>query len=327
MRPMQRMRPMRKLAKLILVLLVAALTAGMLTSCGLSNQQGQQSKEEDGLMVYYLNAAMDDIVYRRVKVQDREHVEALQMVDFLLMQMFETDFSQEQLFSAKPDGIEIINRMISDNVLTLDFNEAYLNMTNVEEILLRASLVLTMIQIPDITQVVFTVNSAPLTDSAGKEIGAMNASNFVNILLNEEGMLKQETDLTIYYTDETGTKLIPSKSHFTISNSNSSMEEYIVQQIKTGPDKENLYRTMDPDVEILSVVTSEDVCYVNLGSNFLEQEQPVGDEILIYSIVNSLCLLDYVSSVQFLIDGNSDVYLHTVVNLGELKTPRKDLEE
>lgn len=324
---MQRMRPMRKLAKLILVLLVAALTAGMLTSCGLSNQQGQQSKEEDGLMVYYLNAAMDDIVYRRVKVQDRENVEALQMVDFLLMQMFETDFSQEQLFSAKPDGIEIINRMISDNVLTLDFNEAYLNMTNVEEILLRASLVLTMIQIPDITQVVFTVNSAPLTDSAGKEIGAMNASNFVNILLNEEGMLKQETDLTIYYTDETGTKLIPSKSHFTISNSNSSMEEYIVQQIKTGPDKENLYRTMDPDVEILSVVTSEDVCYVNLGSNFLEQEQPVGDEILIYSIVNSLCLLDYVSSVQFLIDGNSDVYLHTVVNLGELKTPRKDLEE
>lgn len=316
---------MRKLAKSIVMLLLAALCAGMLSSC--ASTGGGQADAEEGLMVYYLNAAKDDIVYRRVKVQEDVKVETLQMVDFLLMQMFETDLSQEQIYSAKPNGIEILNRMISDNVLTLDFNDAYLDMTNVEEILLRASLVLTMIQVPEVTSVVFTVNGAPLTDSTGKEIGAMNASNFVNILLNEEGMLKQETDLTIYYTDETGTKLIPSKSHFTISNSNSSMEEYIVQQIKTGPDKEGLYRTMAPDVDILSVVTSEDVCYVNLGSNFLEQEQPVSDEILIYSIVNSLCLLDYVSSVQFLIDGNSDENLHTVVDLSELKTPRKDLEE
>ncbi len=316
---------MRKLAKSIVMLLLAALCAGMLSSC--ASTGGGQADDEEGLMVYYLNAAKDDIVYRRVKVQEDVKVETLQMVDFLLMQMFETDLSQEQIYSAKPNGIEILNRMISDSVLTLDFNDAYLDMTNVEEILLRASLVLTMIQVPEVTSVVFTVNGAPLTDSTGKEIGAMNASNFVNILLNEEGMLKQETDLTIYYTDETGTKLIPSKSHFTISNSNSSMEEYIVQQIKTGPDKEGLYRTMAPDVDILSVVTSEDVCYVNLGSNFLEQEQPVSDEILIYSIVNSLCLLDYVSSVQFLIDGHSDENLHTVVDLSELKTPRKDLEE
>ena len=324
------MRQIGKLAKRILILLLAALMTGMLSSCTLPFGLGSNEEDdEEGLMVYYLNAAMDDIVYRRVKVQDDVNVDPLQMVDFLLMQMFETDLSQDQLFSAMPKGIGIENRIISDNVLTLDFNEAYLNMTNVEEILLRASLVLTMIQIPDVTSVVFTVNGNPLTDSTGKEIGAMNASNFVNILLNEEGMLKQETDLTIYYTDETGTKLIPSKAHFTISNSNSSMEEYIVQQIKSGPDpeKDGLYRTMDPDVEILSVVTSEDVCYVNLGSNFLEQEQPVGDDILIYSIVNSLCLLDYVSSVQFLINGSSEVTLHTVVDLSEPKTPRKDLEE
>jgi len=321
------MRHVRKLTELIVVLLLAALTAGTLSSCTFPFGGDKKTDDEEGLMVYYLNATMNDIEYRRVKLQEDVHVDSLQMVDFLLTQMFETDYSQEQLFSAKPEGVEIVNRIIADNVLTLDFNDAYLNLTNVEEILLRASLVLTMIQVPEVTSVVFTVNGMPLTDSNGKEIGAMNASNFVNILLNEEGMLKQETDLTIYFTDETGTKLIPSKAHFTISNSNSSMEEYIVQQIKTGPDpnKEGLYRTMDPDVEILSVVTSDDVCYVNLGSNFLEQEQPVGDDILIYSIVNSLCLLDYVSSVQFLINGSSDVKLHTVVDLNEPKVPKKEL--
>ena len=105
------------------------------------------------------------------------------------------------------------------------------------------------------------------------------------------------------------------------------MEEYILKQLKDGPTIESTYRTMAPDVEILSVATSDDICYVNFGSNFLEQEQPAGDEILIYSIVNSLCSLDYVSSVQFLVDGRSDVSLHTVIDLSTPFTPNRELEQ
>ena len=313
----------RKAVRVLLTGFVAVLLMGMLSSCA---QDGEEERE--GYLVYYVNAARDDIIYRSVKVNEDGAVPTLELISFLLDQMFHnTDLTQEHFFSAKPDKVEINNYNLTDTTLTFDFNEEYRNQTNVEEILLRASLVLTMIQVPNVTQVFFTVNGEPLTDSTGKEIGAMSASNFVNILLSEEGMLKQETDLTIYFTDETGTKLIPSKYHFTISNSNSSMEEYILQQIKAGPEIENTYRTMAPDVDILSVVTSDDVCYVNLGSNFLEQEQPVGDEILIYSIVNSLCKLDYVKSVQFLIDGSADVVLHTMIDLSTPFTPNKELEQ
>ena len=304
----------------MLVLAVTLAAIVLLTSCT-SNET-----EEGGFLVYYVNPARDDIIYRSVKVADEDTIPPKELIRFLLDQMFNnTDLDQEHYLSAKKDGIEINDFILNDNYLTIDFNEEYANQSNVEEILLRSSLVLTLIQVPEVSQVVFTVNGEPWTDSNGKIIGAMNASNFVNILLNEEGMLKQETELTIYFTDETGTKLIPSKVPFTISNSNFSMEEYIVQQIKSGPDDENIYRTMDSDVDILSVATSDDVCYVNLGSNFLEQEQPVGDDILIYSIVNSLCRLDYVSSVQFLVDGSSDVVLHAVRDLSSPITPNYEL--
>ncbi len=313
----------RKAVRVLLTALAAVLLMGMLSSCAQND-----GEDQEGYLVYYVNAARDDIIYRPVKVNEDGSIPTLELISFLLDQMFHnTDLTQEHFFSAKPDKVEINNYNLTDTTLTFDFNEEYRNQTNVEEILLRASLVLTMIQVPNVTQVFFTVNGEPLTDSTGKEIGAMSASNFVNILLSEEGMLKQETDLTIYFTDETGTKLIPSQYHFTISNSNSSMEEYILQQIKAGPEIENTYRTMAPDVDILSVVTSDDVCYVNLGSNFLEQEQPVGDEILIYSIVNSLCKLDYVKSVQFLIDGSADVVLHTMIDLSTPFTPNKELEQ
>ena len=312
-----------KILTFILLCLTAALTAGMLSSCTL-----QEDDENLGYMVYYVNSARDDIIYRHVRIADDTTVSPDNLINFLLDQMFHnTEIAEEKYLSAKPDDVEIEHFNLTDNILTFDFNAAYRDLTNVEEILLRASLVLTMIQVPSVFQVVFTVEGKPLTDSTGKEIGAMNASNFVNILLTEEGMLKQETDLTIFFTNEDGSRLIPAPYHFTISNSNSSMEEYILQQIKEGPEVENTYRTMDENVDILSVVTSDDVCYVNLGSNFLDQEQPVSDDILIYSIVNSLCSLDYVSSVQFLIDGSSDVIFHTVLDFSTPFTPKKELEQ
>ncbi|MBQ9030752.1 MAG: GerMN domain-containing protein [Parasporobacterium sp.] len=305
---------------LIMAIVMTVLSAVFLSSCG-------PEPEENVFLVYYVNSARDDIIYKPCKVEGQEEMTPEELTDYLLVRMFETDLSQDQMFSATLPGVEINSYKISDGYITLDFNSGYLEQTNVQEILLRAALVLTMIQEPAVSQVIFTVNGNPLTDSAGKAIGAMNASNFVNILLSEEGMLKQETDLTIYFTDETGTRLIPAKYHFTISNNNSSMEEYILQQLKEGPAIESTYRTMAADVNILSVATSGDICYVNFGSNFLEQEQPVGDDILIYSIVNSLCSLDYVSSVQFLIDGSPDVILHTVTDLSSPLTPKKELEQ
>ena len=303
----------------ILLLCITVCSVIALSSCSNSSQSGKY-------LVYYTNATGDDISYKEYWIENDTEMEAEELTNLLTGYMFHAELEDEQLFSAKPENVTLNGFSVNGGQIVFDFSASYLEMSNVQEIMLRASIVLTVIQQPEITQVLFTIDGEPLTDSNGRAIGAMNASNFVDVLLSEEGMLKQETDLTIFFTDETGTKLIPAKYHFTIKNSNTSMEEYILQQLKEGPAIESTYRTMASDVEILSVLTTDYVCYINFGSNFLEQEQPASDEILIYSIVNSLCSLPYVNSVQFLVNGSSDVKLHTV-DLSIPFTRNKDLEQ
>ena len=251
------------------------------------------------------------------------------MISDLFDQMFNRDYTSDQMFSAKPDDVEIRSFSInSDNVLTVDFNSSYLAMSNVEEIILRSALVLTVIQIRGISGVRFTVINTPITYSDGTEIGTMTDDDFVNILLTETGMLSKETDVTLYFTDESGSQLVPVTSHFVTSNNNTSIEEYIVTKLIAGPDADSsAYPTISDSVELISVASSEDICYVNFGESFLEQDfQPVSDEIMIYSVVNSLCRLTYINYVQFLIDGEPADKLHTVTDISLMFTRNRSLE-
>lgn len=305
----------------ILTVLIAAVLAGvLLTSCSSEKSAGK-------FLVYYVNDAEDNIVSRSWEIENPEELTCAERTEMLLNMMFETDLAEQHVHPAKPENVQINHFKAEEDMVTFDFSSEYLEMTNVQEILLRAALVLTMIQQSDVTQVMFTIEGQPLTDSTGEEIGRMERDNFVDILLNEDDMLKQETDLTIYFTDETGSRLIPAKYHFRITNNNSSAEEYILQQLKTGPAIDATFRTMAEDVEIISVLTRDQICTVNFGSNFLEQNQPASDEIMLYSIVNSLCDLNYVKSVQFLVDGRSDVKLHGITDLSTPFRPNKSLEQ
>ena len=305
---------------ILLAALLAALTAG-LCSCG-------ENEDTKTFMVYYTNADEDDIVYRELEIPDYENLTQEKLTNILLNKMFETDSMGEGIHSAKPASVGLKGFHIDENLITFDFDRNYSNLTNVQEIILRAALVLTIIQQPGITQVMVTVEGEPLTDRHGRPIGVMNAGNFVDILLSEQGMLKQETYLTLFFRNEDGTHLVPEKKPFTMSNSNISMEEYILQQLKAGPEGEgNKFRTLEEDVEILSVATNDYVCYVNFGKNFLEQEQSCSDELMVYSIVNSLCTLPYVSSVQFMVDGSSDIILHSFMDLTKPLRRNRDLEQ
>ena len=303
------MRPLRKIKNYICFIVIAALAASLCCACGTEEVKG------DKFLVYYLDSEGDDITYKQTYIEDSNLLSSAELVELLLDKMLMDDESDGGYVSAFPENVSIKNYDISGNLIAFDFSREYKELSNVNELILRVATVLTIIQVPDITQVIFTIEGEPLTNSDGRVVGTMSADDFVNVLLTEEGMLKQETDITLYFTEETGTRLVPAMYHFTISNSNTSKEEYVLAQLIKGPAIDSTYRTISSDVELISVTTTDYVCYVNFGSNFLEQDQPVSDDILIYSIVNSLCGLPNVNSVQFLIEGSSEAVLHTVTDL------------
>ena len=92
--------------------------------------------------------------------------------------------NEEPFFVGSPKGspgeVEVVNCVLrNDKQVDLDFSEAYYDMDNVREILVRAAYVKTLTQIQDIETVSITVNQLPLVDSAGNEVGIMDADTFI----------------------------------------------------------------------------------------------------------------------------------------------------
>ena len=305
--------------------LITCLLTAALCACG---SEQSSDGDENSYYVYYSNSSADSIKYRTYVLSESSRTDLEAAVNELLNEMFSTDYTESGYYSAKPDSVEDPEIGISDEgLLSLYFGEDYLSMSLVQEIILRSSVVLTIIQLEGIDEIEFFVNGESVTDSEGNAIGAMDAEDFVDVLLNEESMLQQTEVLTIMFANEDGTMLVPVNYTFEIS-SNMSLEEYVLTQLIAGPAEDvDAYPTISPEVELIGVSTTNHVCYVNFAENFLEQEtQYVSDTLLIYSIVNSLCDITNVHSVQFLIDGNPATTLHQVTDISTQFTRDRSLE-
>ncbi|MCQ2513093.1 MAG: GerMN domain-containing protein [Lachnospiraceae bacterium] len=313
------MKKLKIFLSFILILLISSVSVLGFSGCG------KTVAEEDRFMVFYANKEADDIIYKEQIIENSASYEQVDLIQMLLNRMFYVNPEETSYYSVKPSGVTVNGMIVKDGEVTIDFNSDYLKMSNVREIIMRTSIVLTLIQVNGITGVSFTVDGEPLTDKKGTLIGTMTKERFVDVLLNDEGMLKQESDLTIYFANETGEYLVPVVYGFTIDNSSSSMEEYIVSQLIAGPKTKDAYATMSKDVKVLSITTSDKICYVNFSSSFLSQNQPVSDELMVYSIVNSLCQLPYVNSVQFMVESESDIMLHKTFDLSQPLRRKTDL--
>ena len=68
---------------------------------------------------------------------------------------------------------------------------------------------------------------------------------------------------------------------------------------------------MPEGTRLIGISTEDGLCTVNLSSEFIDNSNggSAFDTLSVYSVVNSLCALDNVDKVQFLIDGKTvEVY-------------------
>lgn len=88
----------------------------------------------------------------------------------------------------------------------------------------------------------------------------------------------------------------------TVNVENQESELAIVRSLKRGPKIESQEAPIGNDVNILSVITTDRISYVNLSSDFL-----IDDEALLYlnvmAIVNTLTEFESIDYVQVLVDG------------------------
>jgi len=281
-----------KKADYVLLLLMCILLSG----CGRAN------RDEDGqsVDVYYVNK-------EETKISSEpylpETTDTDQQVEELLAAMAAApeDAEYKTVMSGNVNVIDI-SREEEQVILTMD--ESYRNLDPALEVLTRAALVRTLTQVDGVGYVSMKVRNEPLTDRSGNPIGIMEASMFMDNA-GDEINTYEKVRLTLYFTDESGTKLIE-VNRSVVYNTNISMEKLVVEQLIKGPNNDEVYPTINPETKVNNVTVKDGICYVNLDESFLTQMSNVTSEVTVYSITNSLVELSNVNKVQISINGDTE---------------------
>lgn len=221
-----------------------------------------------------------------------------------------------------PKEVKVQGCRLRGSILDVDFNSAYLEMGALEEKLVRAAIVQSLVLIDGINAVSFTVDGEMLKDSTGFPVGLMNEDDFVENTGSSPTAYQTDT-LTLYFADKEGDSLVPREADVRYS-SNVSREKLIVEKLMQGPSGSGAYPTINPDANLLSVTIKDGICYVNFDSTFLTGAYDVLPEVTVYSIVNSLVEGTEAQQVQITINGETDAkYMETV----DLSQPLEAKEE
>lgn len=280
----------------------------VLAGCSDNNE----GAEKDGFVIYYLDRD-------KTTLESREYEHS----DFELDKLIEECFKELKVTphggtAAVPEDVELVSYSISDKQLQCYFNDAYSNMDATTEVLCRAAIVKTFLQVPGVESVSFYVNDQPLLNGNDRTVGIMNEESFVE---NEDGEQKayQTAEVVLYFTNAKGDKLIPVTRELTY-NTNISLEKLVIEQLLAGPGGEDegaseVYATMPASTKIISATVKNGTCYVNLSEGFLQQGLEVKEDVVVYSIVNSLVELNSVNNVQISINGDSNLKYKNKIDL------------
>ncbi len=266
-----------------------------------------KNKKENEMYVYYLNAEGNTLLQEIYPKMDLEGT---------LRKLNEHLGVNKQ--------IKIEKQKLTGSYLDLYFDESYYNMSRNTEVLLRAAVVQTMVQLDEVEFVTFYVGNKPLKDYGGNDVGKMQGEDFVQ----KTGTAMdhyQTADITLYFSNKTGTELREVKKSGVRYGANTAIERLVVEQLMKGTSASGKQSTIPKTAMLLGVSVKDEVCYVNFDSKFSTDSYDLDPEVTIYSIVNSVIANSTVTKVQLLIDGASDVVYKNKVDLSQPLTAKLDL--
>lgn len=285
---------MKKIETVFLFLMCAI----FLCACGKQTTQKQGTPYK----IYYMN-------HDETGIFASEYITETEDKSALLAELIERlGVASEKLEYQAPlaGQFTLLDYTLTEDQLTLSFDENYRQQSVTTEVLNRAAIVRTLTQIEGIQYVSFQVRSEPLADASGNVIGVMSADTFIDNAGNEINTY-EKVKLVLYFANENGDKL-KQINRTVVYNSNISMERLVVEQLIAGPgEDEKAFPIINPDTKIISVNVKDGICYVNFGSSFLTQIYNVTSEATIYSLTNSLVELSNINKVQISINGDTNV--------------------
>lgn len=272
----------------------ALLAVLLLSSCG-------DGKQAEGLRLWFpveygFKGHLTQAVFWE-EFQPPENGGSADQVE-LLMSALLAGPTGDSLRNPFPTGTRLLDWDLTSGLLTLDLSEHFEALNGVDLTLACYCLTLTMCQLEQVDQIALKSDGNP-TAGLGRQI--LSPEDVIFTGAEEE---PRQISVVFYFPRALGKGLGFETRELTLTEDD-DLYAMIAQTLLQGPQDPNL-RTLLPDENTLLGVWMDDgVCYINFSGAFLEQapEEPAEQNLLLYSVVDTLGNLESVSAVQLLVEG------------------------
>ena len=148
----------------------------VLTGCQSDKTDISKSEDDKFVRVYFTNEEGNDLVYEeRREVEGKDNQSKVDdMIDWMLEEPEEEDH-----YVAIPNEVVINNVVARNNIVNIDFAVGYESMDKAKDVICRAAIVRTLVQIKGIDYVEFSIGGKTMMDSDNTPIGSLTADSFV----------------------------------------------------------------------------------------------------------------------------------------------------
>lgn len=289
---------MRLYRKVLMCTIIVVLSI-CLFGCKDKDEFKPSVKQHNNYKLYYVNSKREKIVYDDFVLKSTD---LDRMINEIIMKLKVGNYTKSKE-PVIPTTVESSMYNLSANILSLNFDKNYYDLKGRDEVLRRAAIVMTFCQLDEIDYVRITVAGKALQVD-NKDIGNMSKESFIDLIGKDSDYMIDES-VTLYFADSSGKKIRKLNTKI-VSDGTVKLEELVVERLIQGPkgsDKLGYYPTIDENTRINRIAVNNNICYIDFDENFLSKPVGISEDVVIYSVVNSLTDLKTVNQVKITVNG------------------------
>ena len=239
---------------------------------------------------------------------DVEKLGTQKMAEYLVQKLLEGPKNQG-LRNTIPEGTRLLSLKMMGTRAVVDLSAEYERLSGVLLTMADYALTLTLTQLPQIMSVKVSVQGRDLTYRDSQVFTEQD------VLLAPEGDILGTVAARLYFPNE-ATELQPESRVLELYEGDTQIAA-VIRALEKGPEEKGLFPIFSGNFRMGKVWLEDTVCYVNLSAVLLETvEDPAWLSLVLESIGSSICSLDAVEEVRYLVDG-TEARWYGPVNISE----------
>lgn len=283
------------------------LCAALLLTTGCAYAAAGSQREANAYLLYFQEADLDaapggdSLRTETIYLEEAETLDAQSLAAALLTELLKGPLD-ETLRAVAPASTTLLSVEVTGGHAQVDLSSSYGTLSGVALTLADYAITLTLTQVPEIATVGITVRGRELA-YRGKQVFSPR-----DVLISSTEDVVGTVPAVLYFLGGDGA-LTAEERALDLYEGDTQVGA-VVKALEQGPQSKDLQSVWPEGFRVKSAWLEEDVCYVNLPSGAVES-LPVDAPLrtAVRALASSLCSLDTVAEVRFLVDGEfAEVY-------------------